>query len=461
MKKLLSFIGTLAFLLCGAMFTSCSIDEGVLPTLSTNAPAEIVFNADGTGGIAFIEITTNQTLWSYTMDPSDGGGWLTVNPVGNLLVFSARPNEFARDRSVGIKITAGDATPVAFTVKQGSPDAVLSVIPSLTELTFSTDGTVTLPGEAAPTDAPVFTVTTNIPEGWTVAVEPAYGTAGNDWLDISPATGIGGETFTLTAQSNINNYIARTAVTVRVTAGEFAPVKMTVKQDGDTPAIKSDDEGDYYEISRLCHLQWLSMVTGAGETLDAYRFVQTADIDMGSTPFTPIGTISNGFTGNYDGGGFTLSNLYIDLPDDDYVGLFGFVDHGSISNVGIASGSVKGKNRVGGVCGRNDFGTISACYNAGGVSGTDRVGGVSGSNIGTVSTCYNTGKVSGNKLVGGVSSTNDGTISSCYNAGEVSGNKLVGGVSSTNDGTISSCYNAGEVSGTEREIGRASCRERV
>ena len=65
------------------------------------------------------------------------------------------------------------------------------------------------------------------------------------------------------------------------------------------------------------------------------HFKQIADIDLGVTPWNegtgwePIGrdTISyNNFMGSYDGCDFSIKNLYINEPDQDYIGLFGYLN---------------------------------------------------------------------------------------------------------------------------------------
>jgi hypothetical protein len=200
-------------------------------------------------------------------------------------------------------------------------------------------------------------------------------------------------------------------------------------------------------------------------TTRAGDYLQEADLDMlgaASTPqnWTPTGTggTGNRFTGSYDGGGFRLANLFIDHPDRDYTGLFGAVGpSGSLSRIGIVSGSVTGEQLVGSVCGEN-YGTIIDCYNDATVTGTSSVGGVCGSTSsgGITTDCHNTGTVTGTDAgVGGVCGvTSDGTITDCYNTGIVSGTDNVGGVCGNNSGgTITACYNTGAVTGTGYNVG--------
>ena len=119
-------------------------------------------------------------------------------------------------------------------------------------------------------------------------------------------------------------------------------------------------------------------------------------------------------------------------------------NHGTIENCSVF-GSVLGIFNVGGIAGYNG-GTISGCNNKGKVSGSSYyVGGLVGYNIGTISACYNIGEISGTDFVGGIAGRNDygsseGIIISCYNTGSVSGNKVVGGIAGNNTRTITACY---------------------
>ena len=184
----------------------------------------------------------------------------------------------------------------------------------------------------------------------------------------------------------------------------------------------------------------------------------TSDVS-GLEAWTPIGSYGDkgdkAYTGTFNGKGHTISGLYINDSDADYVGLFGYVgEFGKIQNVGVKDSYISGGSYVGGVCGYNFFtGFITSCYNTGDVSGSDYVGGVCGyNNGGIIENCYNTGDVSGDNSAGGVCGYNflGGFITSCYNTGEVSGSNSVGGVCGWNsDGTIENCWNTGSVSGDE------------
>ena len=75
--------------------------------------------------------------------------------------------------------------------------------------------------------------------------------------------------------------------------------------------------------------------------------VLTADIDMASEDWTPIGTVAHPFDGVFDGGGHVIKNLCINLPTTDDVGLFGYAKNATIYNLHLQDPSVKGNEHVG------------------------------------------------------------------------------------------------------------------
>jgi hypothetical protein len=84
---------------------------------------------------------------------------------------------------------------------------------------------------------------------------------------------------------------------------------------------------------------------------------------------------------------------------------------GTVQNVGLLGGSVRGSSPVGGLVGTNS-GLVQNCYTTGNVSGTSRVGGVVGQGYNRTQNCYATGIVStsggGNNYTGGVVGSSEG-----------------------------------------------------
>ena len=195
-----------------------------------------------------------------------------------------------------------------------------------------------------------------------------------------------------------------------------------------------------------------------GWTLSAH-YAQTADITLtaGSNNWTPIGNYDPGdsFTGSYDGGNHTISNLYIDSGESDYYqGMFGLVGAGgTVKNLTLDNVTITGQRVIGGVVGYND-GTVQNCHSSGNLSGeTYHVGGVVGENAGTVEGCSSSATVSGEFQAGGVVGRNDGSASVLKNSsasGSVtSSSTWAGGVVGVNGGTVEGCSSSAVVSGVD------------
>lgn len=123
----------------------------------------------------------------------------------------------------------------------------------------------------------------------------------------------------------------------------------------------------------------------------------TTNITLELGAWTPIGTSGHPFNGHFEGWGHTISGVSISASESDYQGLFGYVDGGSIHDIAVTgSGSVTGRNYVGGICGYLASGEILCCYSEIAVMGTGYVGGICGRQTGgKIKDCYVKGNVSG------------------------------------------------------------------
>lgn len=224
--------------------------------------------------------------------------------------------------------------------------------------------------------------------------------------------------------------------------------------------------------------------------LDKY-FVVATDIDLSSVSaadplgWNPIGSLDEAFSGVIDGGGFTLSGLSINRPDQTEVGLFGVLSGGgTIKNMKVAvigveggqataalvgrqldglienchsSGSVtSSSSRAGGLVGSQEAGLISNCSSSCGVFGTaSRVGGLVGlSQAGTISGSFTTGNCESlSSRVGGVvgSLEADASVTDCYATGNIAGANRVGGAIGRLDGSYSRGYATGNVTVTDAD----------
>lgn len=231
----------------------------------------------------------------------------------------------------------------------------------------------------------------------------------------------------------------------------------------------SGTEMDPYQIANIGDFQQLSTTPADWDK----SFILTANIDLSELTFTqaPIApdidnTDTNhegtSFTGIFDGNGHVISNLAIIALTKDYIGLFGNVDSGGqICNLGVVNVNIIGRDRVGGLMGRNNAGgSLTSCYVIGSISGVGEdvgcVGGIVGELEGVVSitSCYTAGSVTGTRFVGGLVGVNSAcTLISCRTTSSVGGRDYVGGLVGANHGFIKICYATGSVNGTNNFIG--------
>ena len=254
----------------------------------------------------------------------------------------------------------------------------------------------------------------------------------------------------------------------------YQPAKLTT----DKYDMDGDDSKDaVYEISNAGQLFWFAgLVNG---TLDGVEQNTSAnailmkDITVNenlldSLQYDAEGNVSNGsdfitwtpiadcmedhttqYSGTFDGNNKTVSGLYFNNGNSIRIGLFGSSEaDGNIKNVGVVDSYFKGKDFVGGVCGRND-GTITNCYNAGNLTAIDpsaAIGGICGYNGGTIANCYNTGTVTATgsiASVGGVCGCSIAPISNCYNIGTVTATSSgadISGICGYYFGPVTNCY---------------------
>ncbi len=171
------------------------------------------------------------------------------------------------------------------------------------------------------------------------------------------------------------------------------------------------------------------------------------------------------FSGSFGGQGYEIRDLFINRPNEAFVGLFGAIgDRGVIENIGVVNATVTSGYAVGSLVGWN-HGTVSDSCAAGMVTGDDQwaggltewndsvVGGLVGDNNGAVSNSYFTGSVTGQGWVGGLVGQNGSNVNNSYSSAEVVGSdRLVGGLVGFSGGTVSKSYATGGVTG-EYDVG--------
>lgn len=167
----------------------------------------------------------------------------------------------------------------------------------------------------------------------------------------------------------------------------------------------------------------------------------------------PIGSYySRPFKGSFNGDGKTISGLYIDRSNTDYVGLFAYVRGGVVQNLTLQDVHITGQSRVGAVTGYIDGGRVQNCAVIGSIQGTNHVGGVVGVAASTtVQNCMVNGSISCSFIgTGGVAgSISSSTVQNCVVAGMVSGVNTVGGVAgwASSRSTMQNCIVTGSISG--------------
>ena len=138
-------------------------------------------------------------------------------------------------------------------------------------------------------------------------------------------------------------------------------------------------------------------------------------------------------------------------------GLVGLQDNRSSISSSYATGSVSGREQVGGLVGWNN-GEISGSFTASTVTGTGYVGGLVGVQYirSSISNSYATGSVSGDNFVGGLAGGSQGDINNSYATGSVFGTgESVGGLvgEQGSNSSISNSYATGSVFGTGESVG--------
>jgi uncharacterized repeat protein (TIGR02543 family) len=280
------------------------------------------------------------------------------------------------------------------------------------------------------------------------------------------------------------------------------PVTMEPSAAWDGTEIEEPAEGNGttaapYLIENGAQLKWYANRVNSSSSYSGICAKLTADIDLGDNPWEPIGKSSSyKFAGTFDGGGYTIKGLNIDITSTGYVGLFGYVN-GSNGTTGLAliknltvEGKVVGGSAysgyVGAIVGYAYNCGIENCHNKASVSNTlgapgiggvvgylynggyiknssnhgavtaensENVGGLAGwtnvySSNATVTQSYNSGTVVGKAKVGGVLGNLASEVQDVYNTGSVRGTEAVGGIAGYQGAKITNAYTTGAVSGT-------------
>ncbi|MBQ9044536.1 MAG: hypothetical protein IJ112_01155, partial [Oscillospiraceae bacterium] len=183
-------------------------------------------------------------------------------------------------------------------------------------------------------------------------------------------------------------------------------------QKSDPSTIRIRNAEDLLELSENCKY-------------DAYSRDLTVllenDIDLTDVDYVPIPT----FGGTFDGQGHTVSGLSLS-GDGAHMGLFRYIQAGGTVQDLTVSGTVDSAGtltEIGAIVGTN-MGTVTGCNFSGSISGKNNVGGIAGTNeaTGMIYNCKSEGFVAGDHYVGGTVGQNLGTVSYCSNTAGVNVN---------------------------------------
>ena len=453
------------FLLEGAegtpiVFTATGLNPAATATAGTRAPVDGNWT-----GVQSVAVLMDGTVKTYNVTPS------TADPTSATLT-STDPYYWTNHNNITVTAwwpyTAGETTPPAVKVK-ANQSAQKDFEGS--DLIVADGQTVTY---GSPTlrfthrTARVTIVLTDYTEGLASVRLTGLSTEGDNPAEITPYDK-GSNTYTaIVAPQSV---AAGTAfITCTFTNGKTFVYKMKNATDWQaggeytyTVSLAAAKDLGYtiesngsYTVTSADGLMNIAKLVNGGKT--DINITLTADIDLTGKNWTPIGTsFSNKYTGTFDGGGHTIKGLTV-TTNDQFVGLFGYLDKaGTVKNVvmegiQITSNHVLMSGNTGGVVGYS-WGTIENCSVSGSVSGTNCVGGVVGSQkAGSIIGCSSSAIVKGTRYVGGVAGEKWGSMTACYATGNVTleinspQDLSGGGVVGLNGGsTVLACYATGNV----------------
>lgn len=253
----------------------------------------------------------------------------------------------------------------------------------------------------------------------------------------------------------------------------------TGKPKGSAPLWGGEDPAElgYYPIYLASDLEAFSQLAAENNTINAKLM---ADIDFEgyygeeSAGFLPIGNSNKKYKGVFDGNNFKILNLYINRPDVECVGLFGYTDIESsrnkaatIKDLTIVNANVKGGRYTGILIGRSKADITNVTVLGGTVESTNlsdsRVGGLIGFHQqGIIDKVYVEANVKGGKQVGGLignidyssdTATEEIIVKNVITKGTATGVEQVGGVAGYLRGTLRNAVSYTEVSGEKTSVG--------
>ncbi len=233
----------------------------------------------------------------------------------------------------------------------------------------------------------------------------------------------------------------------------------------------TDEHVGYYAILTAEDLLWFGEAVSSGMTDISALLVADIALNEGLLsekividPFTGEPNVKAGitvrswvplqsFSGTIDGGGHTISGVYIKSETDNTGLISMLVAGGAVKNLKISNSYIYSReNSTGAIAGENHGVISNVSVSADVVSLGEYTGAVAGKNFGDIVKCESHGNVFGSNLVGGISGANYGAITHCYSDqdGEfsyIAGERGVGGIIGKNAGEVSYCYSVSAING--------------
>lgn len=472
--------------------SECLDDEACLGEVCEEAPEVGDSCPDDHEGMTYEEFACEDGQWGEVVDPPEitavSADPPTVDP-GEQSVLEVEASseleelsyqwgapdgwELAADDEATVDLTAidepGETATIEITVTDSSDQTDSGeVVVSTHEIDGpEIDGITADPEPVIPGEIQVVSVEVSHPDG----LELDYDWSLPGGWELEETTGPG--TIELRAADD-HGQSGMLEVTVNDIYDRQATTSLTLS----TESLFCGGEGTEGEPFEICAPWSLNRVGYYTEYLDDhFQVTEHLEMEELDEEIHVIGDSQQPFSGMFDGAGYEISGLEVDI-DADEAGLFGRVDaDGRISDVSLESVDVTGEDLVGGLVGRNE-GTVSDVEATGNVEGLAEVGGLIGRNLGsihrgaaevdvvgedeqvgglvgfnpgTIESTTARGVVDGeDEAVGGLVGENLDSIVTSYATGDVEGDGIVGGLVGSNaeDGTISESYSVGSVTGS-------------
>ena len=405
------------------------------------------------------ELSTDKTWLKFSLNSDGSGASGTVSGSGasTPVYLVAEASDTFAVRTANIFIDGNAAA--ACVVSQAGDPGVYKVDPVSISAPKAASG-------AAPRSVSVIYVSGAVDTPWTLSTNAAA-----NWLmfSLNPDGSDAGST-----KSGSGPATPVYLVTTEGVYGVTRTANIYINGSSSAACVVDDTLGTSikpFEVNNLGDLLMVGSGTD-GWTLSAH-YRQTDDINLaGLSNWTPIGSDTNRFTGAYDGGNYSIINLTVSRPN--YVGLFGYIDGGTVQNVKLTGNNVTNTSAgyysyTGGIVGYLDNGSTAInCSVTGPVTGTSYAGGVAGySNNSTIKNCFSSGNInatayssSSSPVAGGVVGyINNGIIEYCYATGNVTSDNgtenidyiYSGGLAGRSwNSTVRYCYATGNVSTTNK-----------